>query len=372
MGRTVKADFAVIGAGSFGSWTALELLRRGHSVVLADSHGPANSRASSGGETRIIRMSYGTAAHYSEMSQRSLVSWRSLFEFLGRPELFQPTGALFTAPGGSTHLTASAAVLRKLKSPYERLDSTKLRKRYPQLTLPEDSEGLFEPQAGVLLARRAVQAVADHAVNLGANYVRSRFEPETVSSHISVGAYIYACGPWLPKLFPKAIGKRIRPTRQDVFFFGTNPGDTRFQMPSMPAWVDFDAGIYAVPNIENRGFKIAFDAHGPEFDPENGSRVVTPGSVDAIRLQLKRLAPALAQAPLVETRVCQYENTCNGDFLIDWLEPGRVMAIGGGSGHGFKHGPAVGKYAADLAEGSAVPEVFSLTSKSVKHARDVF
>ncbi len=372
MGRKIKADFAVIGAGSFGCWTALELLRRGHSVVLADAHGPANSRASSGGETRIIRMSYGAAEHYSEMARRSLISWKTLFEFLGTRELFQPTGALFTAPLGNAHLNASAAVLRQLKTPYERLDSAKLQKRYPQLTLPEDSEGLFEPEAGILLARRAVQAVAGHAVNLGATYLQSRFEPETVSRHISAGTYIYACGPWLPKLFPKAIGNRIRTSRQDVFFFGTKPGDARFRMPSMPAWVDFHAGIYAVPDIENRGVKIAFDAHGPVFDPENGCRTVTQASIQAIRRQLKGFAPALADAPLVENRVCQYENTCNGDFLIDWLEPGRVIVVGGGSGHGFKHGPAVGKYAADLAGGSDVPEVFSLASKRVTYARDVF
>ena len=324
-------------------------------------------------ETRIIRMSYGAASHYSEMAQRSLISWTTLFDFLGTPELFQPTGALFTAPIGNSHLNDSASVLKKLKAPHERMDTVKLRKRFPQLSLPEKCEGLWEPNAGVLLARRAVQAVADHAVNLGATYIQSQLDPATIANHISAGTYIYACGPWLPKLFPQQIGSRIRVTRQDVFFFGAAPGDTRFQMPNMPAWVDFHAGVYAVPDIENRGFKIAFDAHGPEFEPEAGARLVSTGSLAKIRKQLGEFVPALAEAPLVETRVCQYENTTNGEFLIDWLSADRrIMAVGGGSGHGFKHGPAVGKYAADLAEGSAVPEVFSLASKSVKHARDVF
>jgi sarcosine oxidase len=372
MGRKIRADFAVIGAGSFGSWTALELLRRGYSVVLADAHGPANARASSGGETRIIRMSYGDAAHYSDMSNRSLVSWTTLFDFLKRPELFENTGALFTAPGGNSHLADSAEVLRKLKIPFQRLNQAALSKRYPQLRLKKGSEGIFEPNSGVLMARRAVQAVAEHAVQLGALYLQRAFDPASIEKEISARAYIFACGPWLPKLFPQAIGSRIRVTRQDVYFFGVPPGDTCFQLGAMPAWVDFHAGVYALPDLEGRGLKIAYDKHGPEFDPENGTRLCSSASYGSIRKQLQELIPSLATAPLLETRVCQYENTSNGDLLIDWIEPGRVMAIGGGSGHGFKHGPAVGKYAADLAEGRTVPEWCSLASKQVKHARQVF
>ena len=372
MGRKITTDFAVIGSGSFGSWTALELLRRGYRVTLADAHGPANARASSGGETRIIRMSYGTASHYTEMSMRSLIGWKTLFAFLGRPELFQPSGALFTAPIGNSHLVASASTLRRLQIPLENLTESDLRRRYPQLRLPDGCQGLYEPDSGVLLARRAVQAVTDQAIRLGATYLQEHFDPLTITRRISAKAYIFACGPWLPALFPDTLRHRIRPTRQNVFFFGSTPGNVRFRQPAMPAWVDFHSGIYALPDIENRGFKIAFDAHGPAFDPEHGSRLVPAASLRRIRKQLQAFVPDMADAPLVESRVCQYENTSNGDFLIDWLEPGRIMAVGGGSGHGFKHGPAVGQYAADLAEGRAVPEPFSLASKQMKRQRTVF
>ena len=143
-------------------------------------------------------------------------------------------------------------------------------------------------------------------------------------------------------------------------------------MSQMPAWVDFGAEIYSLPDIENRGLKVAFDAHGPSFDPETGERVVSPASIRCMREQVARVFPSLAGAPVVETRVCQYENTSNGDFLIDWIAPG-MIAVGGGSGHGFKHGPAVGIYAADLAEGrNSVPSQFSLATKLSRKSREVF
>lgn len=370
MGRKINTDFAVIGAGSFGAWTALELARRGHRVALVDSHGPANARSSSGGETRIIRMSYGQAGHYSEMSWRSLREWKNLFALAG-DTFFVPAGALFTARSGNAHLNASYENLRKLGIPVRRLTGDTLAKKYPQLRLEPGSEGILEPESGVLLARRAVQLTAARAEQLGAVYLQMQADPATLRDTVRARTYIWACGPWLPSIFPGQLGNRIWPTRQDVYFFGPAAGDTRFQPGSMPAWVDFSAEVYALPDIENRGFKIAFDRHGPAFDPETGSRVVSAASMREIRAQVARYVPALAGAPIVETRVCQYENTSDGEFLIDWLEPG-VMAVGGGSGHGFKHGPAVGALAADLAEGKANPARFHLSQKQARKSRQVY
>jgi sarcosine oxidase len=364
--RPITADFAVVGAGSFGSWTALELARRGHKVVLTDAHGPANSRASSGGETRIIRMSYGSAEHYSEMSLRSLAAWK-------QTPFFLQTGALFTARSGNAHLEASRRTLRRLKIPAKQLSESALRTHYPQIDFEPGSEGLLEPDSGVLMARQAVQFVVHQAIAAGVQYLQMPVVPGTSSDVIRAQVWIYACGPWLSKLFPEHLGKRIWPTRQDVFFFGVPRGESRFGMLHMPAWVDFDAEIYSLPDIENRGLKVAYDAHGPAFDPEFGERVVSQASIRRMRALVARVFPSLAAAPVVETRVCQYENTSNGDFLIDWIAPG-IIAVGGGSGHGFKHGPAVGAYAADLAEGRGrpIPQQFSFASKADRKSREVF
>ena len=185
---------------------------------------------------------------------------------------------------------------------------------------------------------------------------------------------VFVCGPWLPRLFPEVLGDRIVPTRQEVFFFGPPAGEGGFAPPRMPAWIDFGEEVYGLPDLEGRGFKVAPDRHGPPFDPDSGERVVAAESVDRIRAFLARRFPALARAPLLETRVCQYENTSNGDFLID-RHPDRkdVWLVGGGSGHGFKHGPAVGRHVADrIARGAPGEPRFSLTSKKAERRRQVY
>ena len=142
----------------------------------------------------------------------------------------------------------------------------------------------------------------------------------------------------------------------------------------MPGWLHHGDEVYGVGDLENRGVKIAFDFHGPAFDPESGRRAVSAEGLRAIRRYLARRLPALKDAPLVESRVCQYENTANGDFLID-VHPAfdNVLLAGGGSGHGFKHGPAVGEYVARLlTRGGPVEARFSLASKGTARKRSVY
>ncbi len=369
-------DCAVIGAGVFGSWTAYELLRRGKKVVLIDAHGPGNSRASSGGESRIIRMSYGADEIYTRWSMRSLTRWREFFDRTNRSELFRHTGVLWTTPAGDPRAASNRAVLERCGVRFDNLRHADIERRFPQIRFTSDREGVFEPDSGVLLARRAVQAVASAFVAEGGTYRCAVVDP--VARNVDADVLVFACGPWLPAIFPDLLGERIHPTRQEVFFFGPPSADKRFDPPRMPVWLEYSdsRGAYTIPNIEHRGLKLAFDRHGPAFDPEHGSRLVPVESVAAARAFLAERFPALEQAPLLETRVCQYENTSNGDFLIDrHPELENVWLVGGGSGHGFKHGPALGEHVADLilggAEASPEPR-FSLSTKSRDRERRVY
>jgi sarcosine oxidase len=349
-------DVVVVGAGVFGAWTAYHLKRSGARVLLIDQHGAGNSRASSGGETRIIRMSYGASEIYTRSSMRSLELWKGL-----RPFLFHNTGVLVTAAPSDPYLIATRETLSRCGVLHERLSATALRRLFPQISLDRNTEGIWEPGSGVLMARRAVQAVVEAS---GADY-----EIRTGGKNIRAGTVVYACGPWLPKLFPEVLKGRIRPTRQEVFFFGTPP-----EYKSMPTWIAFREGVYSVPALDGRGFKVALDSHGPAFDPETGSREITPVALRKTRAVLRKRFPELARAPLVESRVCQYENTSNGDFLID-RHPHRnnVWLVGGGSGHGFKHGPFVGEYVASQIAGTAPAEPrFSLESKKATRQRSVY
>ena len=380
-------DVAVVGAGVFGAWTAYQLRLQGASVLLLDAYGPGNSRASSGGESRVIRLGYGSDVIYSQSAKRSLQLWQQLFAQREHwSTLFQPTGALWLAHEQDEYCDAIIRTLEQLNAKYERLDHDSLVRRFPQLDFGPIAWGILEPEAGVLMARRAVQAVVEQARAEGVVYMTEAIAPPpttqgplhsvhtTTGSDIVAKDFVFACGPWLPKLFPDLLGDLIHVTRQEVFFIGVPHGDQRFNLGSLPVWIDFNDLVYAIPNLDNRGFKIAIDAHGPEFDPDSGERVVSSTGLKTMREFLAQRMPLLANAPVTETRVCQYENTSNGDFLIDRhpvME--NVWLIGGGSGHGFKHGPAVGEYATGMISGEGKLEPrFSLASKRKVRERTVY
>jgi len=380
-------DVAVIGAGVFGAWIAYHLQQSGKTVVLLDAYGPANSRASSGGESRVIRMGYGADEIYTRWSIRSLALWQEFFRHVEEP-LFHRTGVLWMAREDDPYAVHSMRTLQKLGVRFEQLSRAELEKRYPQIAFGSVTWGMLEPDSGALMARRAVQRVVRETLQQGADYlpdaVESLTSPATnvrldslsTRSGLSVRAanFIFACGPWLPKLFPELLKDRIYPTRQEVFFFGVERGDRRFAPPLMPVWIDFGEAIYGIPDLENRGLKMAPDRHGPLFDPDRGERVVTTEGLRAARTFLAQRFPGLKDAPLLETRVCQYENTSTGDFLID-RHPAfdNVWLVGGGSGHGFKHGPALGEYvAARVVEGGTVEPRFTLATKGTVQQRAVF
>jgi sarcosine oxidase len=376
-------DVAVIGAGVFGAWTAWHLAKRGQRVVLLEAYGPAHSRSSSGGETRIIRMSYGPDEIYTRWSQRSLVQWKEVFAAAGEP-LFQKTGVLWMAGEDESRLRDSSECLKRCGIAHQIFDLAELERQYPQINFDSVTRGLLEPDSGVLLARRAVACTVRSAAQQGVMLQTAQvLRPhgggklaciETSSGErIRAGAYVFACGPWLAKMFPEVLGPLIFPTRQEVFFFGTPAGDCRFAPPALPTWLFQEDEVYGMPDIESRGLKLACDKHGDLIDPDTQSRQVSREAAEWARSYVARRFPALNDTPVVETRVCQYENTCHGDFLIDrHPELSNVWLTGGGSGHGFKHGPAFGDYTAAMVLSEATPEQrFALANKATRQQRTV-
>ena len=381
-------DVAVIGAGVFGAWIAYCLAKSGASVALLDAYGPANSRASSGGESRIIRMGYGADEIYTRWSLRALPRWKDIFAQAGRPELFQPTGVLWIAHDEFPYAMDTLAALQNHNIPHERLSLLGLRKHYPQISFDDNAWGILEPESGVLMARRAVQTVVEEAQKIGVQYrSASALAPlgegrvtslmTTHGENISAGAFVYACGPWLAKLFPDPLGQRIFVSRQEIVFFGVPQGEILFQQNALPTWLYLMDEFYGMPDLENRGLKVADDHHGAPVDPDTQSRVASVAAVASAREFVARRFPALKNAPVVETRVCQYENTSNGDFLIDRHPDFKnVWLVGGGSGHGFKHGPSVGEYVTARVTESAAAENkieprFSLATKQSTQNRAI-
>jgi monomeric sarcosine oxidase len=376
-------DAVVVGAGTFGAWTAWHLRRAGLSVALVDAYGPANSRASSGGESRLIRMGYGSDELYTRWSLKSLAAWKALSQRMS-PPIFHPVGVLWMGRSEDAYMESTLTALHREGIANESLEEQELSRRYPQIDLGPIAWGILEPESGVLLARRAVQGVVREAVADGVGLLESAVAPPagqrdlgsvSLSSgeQLSAGLYVFACGPWLGKLFPGLLGERIFPSRQEVFYFGPAPGDDRFRPPAMPAWLDLTEEMYGVPDLETRGFKVAVDRHGAAFDPDSGERVPSAEGLAASRSYVTRRFPALRGAPVLSAEVCQYENTSNGDFLVD-RHPGlrNVWFVGGGSGHGFKHGPAMGEHVTALVtKGAPVEPRFALDTKAMVQRRTV-
>jgi sarcosine oxidase len=367
--RARNLRVAVIGAGAFGGWTALTLARQGARVTLVDAFGPGNVRASSGGETRVIRATYGTRRVYTELAARALRLWRDHDRASNR-SFFRRTGAVWLFGKDDAFGRASAEGLATVKLPFEWLSPADAAKRWPQFSYDGIASVLYEPEAGYLLARRACEHVAECvAAEGGAFRTAAAASPITIEgselksialsdgSALEADLFLFACGPWLGSLFPDVVGPRVTPTRQEVFYFGAPPGDVRYSEDQLPVWVDFgERLIYGIPGNANRGFKLADDTPGPSFDPTSGSRELTRDGIDAMRSFLRRRFPALADAPFLGGEVCQYEASPDSHFIVDrHPSAANVWLAGGGSGHGFKMGPALGEVIAAAMLGASLP-----------------
>jgi sarcosine oxidase len=358
-----SADLVVVGAGVMGSWTALRAVERGRSTVLVDAFGPGDPRATSGDETRIIRSSHGADAFYAAWARSAREAWIELGERAGSP-IFEPTGVAWFAHREDGFEAESESTLRALGIPVEHVPAGDVATRWPGASGENLAFTLFEPEAGSLRARQGVRAVARAFEAAGGSLRIDAVRPGGASGRrlhsvttaaretIGGGTFVFAAGPWLPRLFPELFQRLITVTKQDVLYFGPAGGDRRFDAGRFPAWVDFDAAMYGIPCIDGRGFKAAPDGYGRRFDPDTEDRIVDPETVTMTRSFLARRMPALADRPLVETRVCQYETTPDTHFVID-RHPAydNVWLVGGGSGHGFKHGPMIGRYVVDRLDG---------------------
>jgi sarcosine oxidase len=370
-------DVAVVGAGVFGAWCAYWLRKAHLHVILIDAYGAANSRASSGGESRIIRAAYGEDDVYGRWALRSLPQWKELAARSGQ-KIFDETGVLSFTDGSTDFVAQSERSLERLGVDCDRLGAAELAKRFPQIGLKGDEVGILERYGGALMARRGIQILVEELVRQGLDYRLAAATPPTSkgrlssitttgNEQISAGTFIFACGPWLPKVFPDLLRHVIKPERAEVYFLGVAAGDTRFSSPQMPTWIykSKDVEAYGMPVLENRGFKVAVDKLSLPADPDTMDREPTPAYRAQLRAFVAERFPALRDAPVIETRVCQYENTDTGNYVVDrHPEMENVWIVGGGSGHGFKNGPAMGQYVASaMAGGVSLEKLFTLGYK---------
>ena len=341
-----------------GAWTAHWLRRHGLDVTVVDQYGPASSLSTSGDETRVTRSAHGADAMYPAWQRTSLAQWRLLEEEAHMPRLVE-TGVLWFAHREDGFEAESLATLTRLGIPAERLEAGEVARRWPQIAEGGITWALHEPEAGVLMARRAMIALARRFLRDGGRLERARVLPPdetdvaggrlarlrtSAGAELRADAFVLAAGPWLTTLVPGAMQGLLEVTRQELVYFATPPGDDRFDAGRVPTWADYDAAYYGLPSIEGRGFKVAPDWPGPVVDPDRLERRLSDERVEAARRLLRTRFPALAEQPVSEGRVCQYESTPDTHFIIDrHPEWENVWVVGGGSGHAFKHGPVIGE-----------------------------
>jgi glycine/D-amino acid oxidase-like deaminating enzyme len=338
----------VVGAGVFGAATARTLAQRGWTVTLVEQYTPGNVRAASGGDTRLLRFAHGDVEWYTELARSARAQWLELQERTAT-RIFEPVGVAWFARTDDGFESRSRSAFDRLGVRYEWLAPDDALGLYPSLRVDDLTAVLYEPDAGVLHARRATQLLVEEAERNGARLETGQVRPADAPAADTV---VWACGAWLPALFPQEVELTL--SRQEVFFFG---GDGAWQ--GTPAFCDYGAAFYGHGEVAGLGVEIASDAPGGDIDPDGVDRIPSePGRSEARAYAAHRF-PGLATAPVLGGRVCQYVLTADTHFVVArhpqneswWL-------VGGGSGHGFKHGPALGDYVADCVEGLREPEAF--------------
>ena len=336
-------------------------------MTMIDAWGSGNSRSTSGDETRVIRSGYGSNETYFDMNVRALHLWKENQERFGK-QLFFNTGVIWNCYEQTSPLIDDSIPFSiKHKMEYEYLSTTDIQKRFPMINVSDLHHAWLDPYGGYLKARESCQAVFDAFINEGGSFIQAFVQPGKISTGriqniqlhrgetLTADAFIFACGPWLGKVFPEVLGNTITCTKQEAYYFGV-PREFAKQFEQLPAWIDLDGKdfYYGIPGNANRGFKIGVDRRGETFDPTNGERVLNPEVLLHARNFLAHRFPALKNAPLLENRVCPYENSPDGNFIFDnHPEASNLWFLGGGSGHGFKHGPALGEWVAQTLAGTS-------------------
>lgn len=385
------SSIIVVGAGTFGGWTALYLQRMGARVTLADMYGAGNSRSTSGDESRGVRTSYGDRPHgelWMQWAQRSIERWKEFdaqFGIPARNQIYFTTGDLIMRSDWEPFLTQTRAWWQKNGIPHETLAVEEVRKRWPVFGVDDIKAVLYEPGAGVVRARRATQLVAEVFQREGGRMVIGRVVPPTPGEFdghtvkltngdtLSGDAIVFAVGPWLGKTFP-LMQNRMRTPLGTVVYFATPPGDDRFTHPNLPSWNFPGTTGWAALPVDNRGFRVrgggggggtnrqaaqgataapAAPAPAPAApsvnvnDPDLSSRWVEPQRLEGPRNFVATRFPALKDAPIAQTWACHYEQSASRNFIID-LHPNlpNVWLAGGGNAEAFKQGPVLGEYIA--------------------------
>ncbi|WP_395945950.1 FAD-dependent oxidoreductase [Brevundimonas sp.] len=351
IGRNLP-DVVVVGAGAFGGWSALTLREQGARVTLVDLYGAGNVRASSAGETRNIRASYGERDLYTRMASRAWDAWQKREESFGRRLIYKNGSLRVLAPD---RLARQIEIFDRLGLPYELLEAEAVNRRWPQVRFYDGETIFFEQHSGSVKARESMVAVEEAFVQMGGVSRIGQARPGSVASGrlesvmigdetCAGGQFVFACGPWLPKVLPEALSGYIKAPRAELFFIGSPPGDPRYRFENVPNITDLET--YTSADFGS-GYKVGAMVPGVQMDMDNDDRIATDYLREKVERFVARRLPGLVGQPIVGAHVCQTENSDNHHYIIDrHPDLANAWIAGGGSGHAFKMGPVLGEIVA--------------------------
>ncbi len=356
----------IVGAGVFGAGAALELALRGHSVTLVDPGPLPHPRASSTDISKMVRADYGSDLFYTRLAREAIAGWRNWNAESGQT-LYHETGFLILTaqemqPGEFEH--DSRETLRSLGQSVERMNGGKLRERFPIWNPDKFPDGYFNPAAGWAESANVVRWLLDRARTAG---VVLR-EGETMQAlrmsgarvdgirtdtgvELRADAVIVAAGAWTPTLLP-SMRDAVKCVGQPVYYLQPDHPE-RYVAERFPPWAAdiANTGWYGFPIQPDGTLKIA--NHGAGIPADARQDTTVPSELDkALRDFLEDTFPDLAKTPIKSRRLCFYCDSWDGNFWIDWVpEHEGLFVATGGSGHGFKFAPVMGKLIADRFEG---------------------
>ena len=272
----ITAKHVIIGAGAMGSAAAYHLARRGEPIVLLEQFSLLHDRGSSHGAARITRHSYADPA-YARLMPAAFREWRELEADCGE-SLYIRTGGVSFSPASVDYAACVAANLRELGVPHWHASGRAWNQRHPAFGLPADYDVVFEPDAGMLRAGRAVALEIELARSHGSERTqlieqtpvrRIDLEGEkpviiTDSAEIVAERVIVAAGGWVQRLLP-GLAVPLAVTRQQVLYF--RPANSLpFGIGKFPVFIfkgsGADDAYYGMPEFQDLGVKIA-RARGP-------------------------------------------------------------------------------------------------------------
>jgi len=375
----LKKSIIVVGAGAWGGWSAYMLQKAGYDVTLLDQYGPGNELSGSGGKTRILRMAYGGDPVYTEMVHRSFQLWEE-HEQLWDEKFYHETGALWMFGNMQPlYATKSQPLMQEYGFSLDEIAIQDIRDKYPQIKTDDLTKAFWEPKCGYLEAGKSCKVVAEEFQRIGGEFLKERIVGINGKGKIHglytdsgkemvADQYVFACGPWIVNLFP-SLKAYIYASRQEVYYY---EAPEKHLAPNLPIWLEFmppnlstdGAGLmrYGIPDHFDQGFKVAYDERNVALNPDTDSREITPETFEEISKVVFNRFPALKGAELIEHRVCVYDNSLDGEFIMDQTpDYSNGIYLGGSSGHGFKMGPAIGEMVKDKIEANLeFPKAFKL------------